>query len=85
MAEDPVDTWEMGRNNAVQSITGVRNVFVDYPELSLLFFDREIPTGYSSPSGVGENGSCRMDSSDRDEIGWLSQGKIACAISQDVA
>jgi hypothetical protein len=31
MAEDPVDTWEMGRNDSVQSITGTRNVFVDYP------------------------------------------------------
>ena len=27
--EDPVDTWEMGHNDAVQSITGTRNVFVD--------------------------------------------------------
>ena len=31
MEEDPVDTWEMGRNDAVQSITGTRNVFIDYP------------------------------------------------------
>ena len=29
MQEDPVDTWEMGRNDAVQSITGTRNVFVE--------------------------------------------------------
>ncbi len=38
MEEDPVDTWEMGRNDAVQSITGVRNAFVDYPELAWLLF-----------------------------------------------
>ena len=29
MEEDPVDTWEMGRNDAVQAITGTRNVFID--------------------------------------------------------
>ena len=51
MKEDPVDTWELGRNDSVQSITGTRNVFVDYPELGFLLFNAEIPDGYQSPSG----------------------------------
>ena len=51
MEEDPVDTWELGRNDAVQSITGTRNVFVDYPELAFDLFNAEIPNGYDTPSG----------------------------------
>ena len=50
MQEDPVDTWEMGRNDAVQSITGVRNVFVDYPELAFLLLGVSVPENYSTPS-----------------------------------
>jgi len=50
MTVDPVDTWEMGRNDAVQSITGVRNVYVDYPELGFKLFGREVPENYASPS-----------------------------------
>lgn len=57
MQEDPVDTWEMGRNDAVQSITGTRNVFVDYPELAFLLFGREIPSGMVTPSGEAKNGT----------------------------
>ena len=55
MQQDPVDTWEMGRNDAVQSITGVRNCFVDYPELAFLLFGRDIPANYATPSN-GEGG-----------------------------
>ncbi len=51
MEEDPVDTWEMGRNDAVQSITGTRNVFVDYPEYAWLLFGRQIPQ-VVTPSGA---------------------------------
>ena len=50
MAEDPVDTWEMGRNDSVQSITGNRNVFVDYPELAWLLFGKNVPAGITTPS-----------------------------------
>ena len=53
MAEDPVDTWEMGRNDSVQSITGTRNMLVDYPELAFMLFDAQIPAGYVTPSGEG--------------------------------
>lgn len=58
MQEDPVDTWEMGRNDAVQSITGTRNVFVDYPELAWLLFGKNVPAGITTPSdndGVSAN------------------------------
>ena len=49
--EDPVDTWELGRNDAVQAITGTRNVFVDYPEYAFLLFGQEIPSDMVTPSG----------------------------------
>ena len=56
--EDPVDTWEMGHNDAVQSITGTRNVFVDYPEYAYLLFGRSIPSDLTTPAtGGNPNGS----------------------------
>lgn len=57
MEIDPVDTWEMGRNDSVQSITGTRNVFVDYPELAFCLFDEEVPADYSTPSGSASSTS----------------------------
>ena len=55
---DPVDTWEMGRNEVVENIQGNRNVFIDYPEYAWLLFGREVPSGMTTPSGEanGENG-----------------------------
>lgn len=50
MEEDPVDTWEMGRNDAVQAITGTRNAFVDYPEYAFLLFGEAVPANYVTPS-----------------------------------
>ena len=52
LALDPVDTWELGRNDAVQALQGSRNDFIDYPELAFLLFDREIPD-MITPSGTG--------------------------------
>ncbi len=48
--EDPVDTWELGRNDSVESITGTRNIFVDYPELAFVLFGEQIPTNMQTPS-----------------------------------
>ena len=57
MEADPVDTWELGRNDSVEAITGTRNVFVDYPEFAFLLFGEDIPENMSTPSGEG-NGDC---------------------------
>lgn len=54
-AEDPVDTWEMSRNDCVQSIQGNRNVFIDYPEYAWLLFGREVPSDMDTPSGNAGN------------------------------
>ena len=56
---DPVDTWEMGRNEVVEEIQGNRNVFIDYPERAWLLFGREVPDDMTTPSGEakGNGGS----------------------------
>ena len=51
-AADPVDTWEMGRNEVVAEIQGNRNVFIDYPEYAWLVFGREVPENMTTPSGM---------------------------------
>ena len=56
MEADPVDTWELGRNDSVESITGTRNVFVDYPELAFILFGEQVPSDYQTPSGNAKNG-----------------------------
>ncbi len=49
-ALDPVDTWEMERNDSVQGVQGNRNVFIDYPELAWQLFGRSVPADLTSPS-----------------------------------
>lgn len=41
---DPVSQKEIDRNNAVYSIQGNRNPFVDFPDYALYIWDDEIPT-----------------------------------------
>ena len=48
---DPVDTYEMSRNDVAEDIQGCRNPFVDYPELAWILMGKEIPAGMSTPSG----------------------------------
>lgn len=57
---DPVDEWEMQRNDLVQELQGNRNVFIDYPELAWLLFDREIPK-METPSGFAKNHTGYLD------------------------
>ena len=58
MEADPVDTWEMGRNDSVESITGTRNVFVDYPEFAFLLFGEDVPADMQTPSGGAASNMC---------------------------
>ena len=53
---DPVDTWEMGRNEVVYKIQGNRNVFIDYPEYAWLVFGRSVPANYQTPTSSGTQG-----------------------------
>ena len=48
--EDPVDTWEMRRNDLVESVQGNRNVFIDYPEYAWQVFGRNVPADMITPS-----------------------------------
>lgn len=56
MIDDPVDEWEMGRNDQVENVQGNRNVFIDYPELAWLMFGLEVPSDMDTPSGIAKTG-----------------------------
>lgn len=59
---DPVDTWEMSRNDVVASVQGNRNVFIDYPEYAWLLFGEEIPADMVTPTA-----DSRQASGDKDD------------------
>ena len=52
---DPVDEWELRRNDLVQALQGNRNVFIDYPEFAWLLFNRTVPR-MQTPSGYAQAG-----------------------------
>ena len=81
MAEDPVDTWELSRNDSVESITGTRNVFVDYPELAFLLFNETVPSDMITPSGkAAEKGYVVSAVANDDTFGTVSvNGKVISA------
>ena len=56
-ALDPVDTWEMERNDVVESVQGNRNVFIDYPELAWQLYGKTAPSDMTTPSGEASDGN----------------------------
>ena len=55
MEMDPVDEWEMARNDQTENFQGNRNVFIDYPEFAWLVLGEELPTDMPTPSGEAQN------------------------------
>ena len=49
---DPVDDFEMNRNDYCTSVTGVRNPFIDHPEFATMIWD----TSYSGSGALNDNG-----------------------------
>ena len=79
-ALDPVDTWEMGRNEVVQKIQGNRNVFIDYPELAWILFGREIPANMTTPSGEANNGNSGSTSCTHSATTLVNKVNATCGV-----
>ena len=69
---DPVDEWELRRNDLVQALQGNRNVFIDYPELAWLLFNRAVPN-MQTPSGYARAGIA-TGFSDVPADAWYARG-----------
>ena len=82
MEEDPVDSWEMQRNDAVQAVQGNRNVFIDYPELAWKLFGREIPLGMHTPSYSDGGGLLTGDVNEDGAVNSIDATLVLIAAAQ---
>lgn len=76
-ALDPVDTWEMSRNDAVQTIQGNRNVYIDYPELAWMIFNLTPPSTMQTPSGQASVGNVGTRDADTTNYGTSAVNNAA--------
>ncbi len=72
MQLDPVDTWEMSRNDQCENVQGNRNVFIDYPEYAWLLFGLTPPSDYQTPSGEAMNTSSYTVTAVANNAAWGS-------------
>ena len=79
--DDPVDTWEMGRNDAAEKIQGNRNVFIDYPELAWLMFSQAIPK-MTTPSGIANE---QQGGTETYTVTWNVDGKLTTEVYEEGA
>ncbi len=79
---DPVDQWEMCRNDQTENIQGNRNVFIDYPEFAWLMFGMEAPTTMITPSGEAARSQYEVTLSVNDDsLGYATiQNNVVTAI-----
>ena len=88
IAIDPVDEWEMRRNDISQDIQGNRNIFIDYPELAWYLFDLEeqmpemqTPSGHAN--GLGGDYVIEAVSSDPEKGTVSLNGQIITAYPKE--
>ncbi len=79
-ASDPVDTYEMSRNDVAQEIQGCRNPFVDFPELAWILLGKTIPQNLTTPSGGQATSYTITASSNNTAYGTVKlQGRVITA------
>lgn len=91
--QDPVSSKETNRNNAIESLQGNRNPFVDFPEWADKIFGTNYGGGGSSTSGsvtisqsngsiaVGETLNLTATASDSSAITWSSSDEEVATVS----